>query len=221
MNIHHITLGDLVTENPDAAAVLHRHRLDFCCGGRRTVAEACAEASLDPGALLEEIEALQEQGEEEIVRWDERPLDQLIDHIITRYHEPLRQDLPRLVELARKVEQVHADKPACPFGLADLLQEVWQAVQSHLAKEEQILFPIILGGKGRWAHGPVQAMFVEHEDHGRNLARIRQLTADLTPPAEACESWRELYRALARLEAELMEHIHLENNILFLRALGQ
>lgn len=221
MNVDQITLGDLVTENPDAAGVLHRYRLDFCCGGQRTVAQACAEASLDPDLLLQEIEAQQRAVSEQPVRWDERPMDELIDHIITRFHKPLREQLPRLVELAHKVEQVHANKPTCPFGLAALLEQVWQAVQSHLAKEEQVLFPIIRSGKGRWAHGPVQAMLLEHEDHGRNLQRIRALTGDLTPSAEACESWRELYRALERLEVELMEHIHLENNILFLRALGQ
>jgi len=220
MDTHQITLGDLVTENPAAAAVLHRHKLDFCCGGRRTVADACAEASLDPDVLLGEIEALEQEGSDKPVRWDEQSLEQLMDHIVTRYHDALRADLPQLVELAQKVEEVHADKPSCPFGLASLLEQVWESVQSHLAKEEQVLFPVIRAGKGRWAHGPVQAMFVEHEDHGRNLARIRQLTADLTPPAEACESWRELYRSLQRLEAELMDHIHLENNILFLRALG-
>jgi regulator of cell morphogenesis and NO signaling len=221
MNVDQIILGDLVVENPDAAAVLHRYQLDFCCGGRRTVAQACAEAAIDPVVLLQEIEAQQRVVAEEPVRWDERPLDELIDHIITRFHEPLSQELPRLVELARKVEEVHADKPACPFGLANLLEQVWQAVQSHLAKEEQILFPIIRDGRGGWAHGPVQAMLLEHEDHGQNLRRIRVLTSDLTPPAEACETWREMYRSLESFEAELMEHIHLENNVLFLRALGQ
>jgi regulator of cell morphogenesis and NO signaling len=93
------------------------------------------------------------------------------------------------------------------------------AVDSHLAKEEQILFPLILSGRGKTAHMPVQVMMQEHEDHGQNLQRIRELTSNLQIPDYACASWRELYRSLAQLEVELMDHIHLENNILFPRVL--
>ncbi len=118
------------------------------------------------------------------------------------------------------MEDAHADKPERPAGLADLLTEVRAAVESHLAKEEQILFPLILSGRGQMAHMPVQVMMQEHEDHGENLRRIRELTNDLQIPEYACASWRELYRSLARLEVELMDHIHLENNILFPRALA-
>jgi len=221
MDITQHTLGELVAKSPAAAAVLHRHRLDFCCGGHRTFAEACAEANVSPASILSEIEAGQDVTSDQPARWDERPLAELIDHLEARYHRSLREELPRLAELAGKVEEVHADKPDCPHGLAGLLRQVWQAVQGHLAKEEQVLFPIIRAGKGRWAHGPVAAMLREHEDHGENLRRIRRLTGDLVVPREACASWRELYRSLGRLELELMEHIHLENNILFMRALNQ
>jgi regulator of cell morphogenesis and NO signaling len=92
-------------------------------------------------------------------------------------------------------------------------------VLDHLAKEEQVLFPLIRSGQGRLAAGPAHAMEREHQDHGRNLARMRDLTNDLTPPQEACTTWRALYLRLESLENELMEHIHLENNVLFPRAL--
>jgi regulator of cell morphogenesis and NO signaling len=98
--------------------------------------------------------------------------------------------------------------------------DIRTAVESHLGKEEQILFPLILAGRGQNARMPVQMMIQEHEDHGRNLHRIRELTNNLQLPDYACASWRELYRALAELEVELMDHIHLENNILFPRALA-
>jgi regulator of cell morphogenesis and NO signaling len=124
------------------------------------------------------------------------------------------------VELAGQVERAHVDKPDCPRGLSDLLADVQAAVESHLSKEEKILFPLILAGRGQTAHMPVQAMIHEHEDHGQNLIRIRKLTKDLKLPEYACASWRELYRALGELEVELMDHIHLENNILFPRALA-
>ena len=104
--------------------------------------------------------------------------------------------------------------------LVNLLREIHLAVESHLGKEEQILFPLILAGHGESAHMPIQVMLQEHEDHGQNLQRIRATTSDLTPPSYACDSWRALYRALAKLEIDLMAHIHLENNMLFPRALA-
>jgi regulator of cell morphogenesis and NO signaling len=213
------TLGDLVTAFPEAAKVLQRYRLDYCCGGKQSLGEACAAENIEAEAVLRDIEAAG-MGNVEAARWDQRPLDKLVQHILDRYHAPLRTELPRLIELAGQVERAHADKQDRPKGLADLLTDVQAAVESHLAKEEQILFPLIVSGRGHNARMPVQVMMQEHEDHGRNLQRIRELTNDLTVPEHACASWRELYRALGELEVELMDHIHLENNILFPRALA-
>jgi len=214
------TLGELVTAHPAAAKVLQRHKLDYCCGGKQSLVQACAAGGVDPDAVLEEIGTATAGEERDEARWAERPIPELIGHILDRYHAPLRTELPRLYELARLVESTHADKPACPAGLAELLSEVQEAVESHLAKEEKILFPLILSGRGAMAHMPVQVMVQEHEDHGENLRRIRELTGELQLPDDACASWRELYRSLAQLESDLMEHIHLENNILFPRALA-
>jgi len=213
------TLGDLVTQNPAAAKVFHRYGLDYCCGGKQSLNEACAAGGVDAKTVLREAEAAG-AGERDEVRWDERPIAELIQHILVRYHAPLKTEIPRLVELARLVDRVHADKPDRPRGLAELLVEVRAAVENHLAKEEQILFPLILSGRGQHAHMPIQVMIQEHEDHGQNLRRIREITKDLTLPDHACASWRELYRSLAELEVELMGHIHLENNVLFPRALA-
>jgi regulator of cell morphogenesis and NO signaling len=154
------------------------------------------------------------------IRWDRRPLEELVQHILDRYHAALRTELPWLVQLADKVEDVHRDAPARPTGLFKLLREIQLAVESHLSKEEQILFPLILAGHGDRAQMPIQVMLQEHEDHGQNLQRIRTLTSDLTPPSYACNSWQELYRALRKLEVDLMAHIHLENNVLFPRSLA-
>lgn len=213
------TLGELVTAIPVAARVFHRYGLDFCCGGKQSLEEACAAGHLDPEELLREIKTTAASECDE-ARWDQRPVEELIHHILDRYHAPLRTEIPSLIDLARRVEDVHADKPDRPAGLANLLEEIRAAVESHLAKEEQILFPLILSGRGQTAHMPVQVMVQEHEDHGQNLQRIRELTHDLQIPEYACASWRELYRSLAQLEVELMDHIHLENNILFPRALA-
>ncbi|MBE0565844.1 MAG: iron-sulfur cluster repair protein YtfE [Krumholzibacteria bacterium] len=215
-----MTLADLAVTHPTASKVFHRRGLDYCCGGRRPLAEACAAAGLDPAEILQEIhaaEAAEPRGES--VAWQARPLPELIDFIVGHYHARLREELPELVALAEKVEQSHAGKDTCPCGLADLLRQVHAAVLDHLAKEEQILFPLILAGAGRRTAPPIQVMEHEHRDHGENLARIRELTADLTAPDEACPTWRALYLRLDAFESELMEHIHLENNVLFPRAL--
>jgi regulator of cell morphogenesis and NO signaling len=213
------TLGELVAAIPAAARVFHRYGLDFCCGGKQSLAQACAAEQLDPEAVMQEIETTA-ASEQEQVRWDQRPLEELIQHILDRYHAPLKTEIPRLADLARQVEDAHRDRPDRPAGLADLLEEVRTAVENHLAKEEQVLFPLILSGRGQMAHMPVQVMIKEHEDHGQNLRRIRALTNDLRIPDDACASWRELYRSLAQLEVDLMDHISLENNVLFPRALG-
>ena len=213
------TLGQLATAHPAATRVFLRHRLDFCCGGRQKLADACTKSGLDPRAIVAEIAAANEVPPAE--RWDTKPLPKLIDFILTRFHEPLRRDLPALVEAAQKVERVHGDKPTCPHGLATLLERVHAEIQQHLAKEEQVLFPAIQSeSHGAQVQMPIRVMMQEHDDHGENLQRLRELTADFVPPPEACATWRALYSGLETLEAELMEHIHLENNVLFPRALN-
>ena len=121
--------------------------------------------------------------------------------------------------MAEKVERVHAKKPTCPRGLARHLERMLDAVEEHLAKEEQILFPLIRGGHGPKAQMPIRMMLQEHDDHGAALARTRALTNDLVPPMEACATWKALYLGLGELERDLHTHIHLENHVLFPRAL--
>jgi len=213
------TLADLAVAIPAASRVFHRYGLDFCCHGGRPLAEACAQRGLDAGAILSEIQAEQAAGDS-TTRWDERSLAELIEHIETYYHRRLRAELPELVALAARVEARHAEKPSCPRGLRDHLAAIHEAVLDHLAKEEQILFPMIRSGRARLAVGPINVMESEHLDHAANLRTTRSLTANLTAPAEACPTWRALYLRLLDFEAELMEHIHLENNILFRRVLA-
>jgi regulator of cell morphogenesis and NO signaling len=211
------TLGDLARVDPAATRVFFRHRLDFCCGGGRTLAEACASAGLDPQKILGEIAS--ESGTSDGPSWDTRSQSDLADHIVRHHHEGLRRDFPPLIEAARKVERVHAGKPAVPAGLADELTAFWAEMQSHMLKEEQVLFPAIRrGARGPQVEMPVRVMESEHDHHAVSLERIRQLTGDLEIPAHACATWRALYEGLGASEKDLMQHIHLENNILFHRA---
>jgi len=218
MNPSHVTLSELAINRPGAVGVFQHHGLDFCCHGRRSLAEACTEKGLDPRSVADEIESA-EPVRSVITDWTSRPLTELVDFIERRYHAALRADLPVLIELARKVERVHADKPACPRGLTSHLEAMAEAIDDHLAKEEQVLFPIVRAGRGRMAACPVQVLEHEHEDHGRSLERLKELTGGFRVPAEACASWTALYTGLARLADELVEHIHLENNVVFPRAL--
>jgi regulator of cell morphogenesis and NO signaling len=213
------TLADLAVTHPAASRVFRRHGLDFCCHGRRPLAEACAERGLAAEGVIAEITGEQASAPD-LPRWDERPLGELVHHIVDFYHQRLRVELPELVSLAAKVETRHADKPSCPRGIRRHLEETYQAVLEHLAKEEQVLFPMILAGRGRMAAGPIHVMEAEHDDHAVGLRETRRLTADLVAPEEACPTWRALYLRLAAFEAELMDHIHLENNVLFRRVLA-
>ncbi|MEO6952548.1 MAG: iron-sulfur cluster repair protein YtfE [Polyangia bacterium] len=211
-------LGELARVQPSATRVFLRHRLDFCCGGRRTLADACAEAGLDAKEIMREL-VVEAAGPVEEQDWEGRSQTELADYIVSRYHEGLRRDFPPLIEAARKVERVHAGKPVVPVGLADLLVEFWSEMQTHMMKEEQVLFPMLRrGGHGEQVYMPVRMMEQEHDQHALHLARVRELTGDLAIPAHACATWTALYKGLATIETELMLHIHLENNILFLRA---
>jgi regulator of cell morphogenesis and NO signaling len=213
------SLADLAVARPAASRVFRRHRLDFCCHGGRPLEAACAERGLTADTVLAEIDA-EEAAAGAPPRWDERPVAEIVDHVVSHYHRRLRQELPELVEMAAKVEARHAGKASCPRGLRAHLEEVHEAVLSHLAKEEQILFPMILAGRGRLAGGPIHVMEAEHDDHAEGLRKTRRLTADLSAPDEACATWRALYLRLGELEVELMDHIHLENNVLFRRVLA-
>jgi regulator of cell morphogenesis and NO signaling len=213
-----VRLADLATTRAGASRVFHRHRLDFCCGGQRDLAAACAEKGLDPDVVLAEI-ADEERSQRSFERLDEVSAGALIDRILERFHEPHRAEIARLLTMARKVERVHRDKATCPVGLAAHVARMQEELEAHMQKEEQVLFPLIRSGRGHLARMPVQVMEAEHRDHARNLQTLRRLTNDYTPPDEACTTWRALFLGLSELERDLMVHIHLENNVLFPNAL--
>jgi regulator of cell morphogenesis and NO signaling len=214
------TVGKLAAEYPIATRVFARHHIDYCCGGGRPLAEICEKNGLDAHRVLGEIEAEIATAPFQPERWDTAPLGEVIDHILAAYHRPLGEELRRLEMMARKVLSVHGDKD--PERLHELV-EVYVALEEelidHMAKEEQILFPAIRSGQGAVMDGPVDVMLSEHDSAGAALRRLRELTDGYQPPAEACTTWRALYHGLAVLEEDMHQHIHIENNILFPRAL--
>lgn len=212
------TLADLAVAYPAASRVFRRHGLDYCCHGRRPVATACVERGLDADALLAEISS-ETSPSGDAARWFERSLPEIVARVVDWYHARLRDELPLLLQMARKVEAVHAEKPSVPRGLAAHLEELARELLDHLEKEEQGLFPILLSGRAGAPAVTIIALEREHDDVALALQKTRELTTDLVPPAEACTTWRALYLRLDALEEELMEHVHLENNVLFRRAL--
>lgn len=213
------TLADLAVAFPAASRVFRRHGLDYCCHGRRPVSEACAERGLDADALLSEVSA-ETRAASDVETWSDRPLPELVERIVSWYHARLRAELPLLLQMARKVEAVHAEKTTVPAGLTDHLEALTRTLLDHLEKEERDLFPILLSGRVGAPSVTIVALEREHEDVALALQKTRALTTDLVPPAEACTTWRALYLRLDELEGELMEHVHLENNVLFRRALS-
>ncbi|MCB9740739.1 MAG: iron-sulfur cluster repair di-iron protein [Deltaproteobacteria bacterium] len=213
------TVADLAATRPKALRVLHRHGIDFCCGGRRTVAEACERAGVSADQLLAEVAEL-EASEPADERWDTAPLGELIDHIIDRHHRPLDDELPRLLQMAHRVVQVHGHKQ--PDRLPALFETVLALrddLLPHMHKEEAILFPWMRSGRGADAQSPVRVMLYEHEAVGELLEKLRALTDGYTAPPGACATWRGLFQGLSELDEDLRLHIHLENNVLFPRAL--
>ncbi|HLT03438.1 MAG TPA: iron-sulfur cluster repair protein YtfE [Pseudomonas sp.] len=211
------TLGEIATSLPGATRVLSRYKLDFCCGGQQTLRAACNQLHLDANHIAEQLQALG-GGAGDQPDWREASNDALIDHLLTRYHARHREQLPELIRLASRVEQVHGHSADCPNGLAEHLWNMQQELESHMLKEEKILFPMLRSEPAHpHAHAPIAVMRFEHDQHGEALARLAEMTDDITPPANACNTWRALYRGLEELRDDLMLHIHLENNILFAR----
>lgn len=215
------TVGALAAERPASVKVFHRHGIDFCCGGGISLERACEKRGLDVALLQREIDDEEKRGAGEATNWQERPLDELIDHIVANYHRPLEEELPRLEGLARKVTAVHGDRHPELAALLDTYVELALDLAPHMMREERILFPAILGGDRDYLPNPVETSQLEHETSGELLARIRNLTGRFALPTDACGSFRALWQGLEDLERSLFEHIHLENNILFPRALRE
>ena len=209
-------LGDIARELPGAAAVFRRYQLDYCCGGNQTLREAAAAAGIDARSVERDLAALAPAPSEA----PEEPLP-LIDHILVRYHETHRRELPELIALARRVEQRHAEHPQVPQGLAGLLEHMAEALEEHMQKEERILFPMMRAGGVPMIMGPIQVMEHEHVEHGEKLRQLEALTRNHTPPADACTSWHALYAGTRKLVDDVMQHIHLENHVLFPQFSGE
>jgi regulator of cell morphogenesis and NO signaling len=214
------TVGQIATDHPLATRVFARHKIDYCCGGGSPLKNVCEKEGLNAEGLLEEIKKELETIDYDEKKWNKEPLSDLIDHILSTYHRPLDEELPRLEQMVRKVHDVHGDKdPEMFTELKNVYLGLKSELENHMMKEEQILFPMVKRGEGSMAGGPVNVMMLEHDNAGNALKRFRELTNDYNVPEEACNTWKALWHGLEAMEESLHQHIHLENNILFPRAL--
>ena len=207
------TVGEIAANLPGATAVFRRFGMDFCCKGNVALADSARERGVVLADVERALAALDNAAPSAVPQ--ESPA--LVDHIISRYHDTHRRELPELIQLARKVEKVHAKRSDVPRGLADLLERMSIELQQHMAKEELILFPAMKQSMAAGLDMPIARMRHEHDDHGAHLRELDRLTNGITVPSDACRTWQALYAGLAKLVDDLMEHIHLENNVLFPR----
>ncbi|MFU8806990.1 MAG: iron-sulfur cluster repair di-iron protein [Bradymonadaceae bacterium] len=216
------TVNEITRRFPNSTRVFARHKISFCCGGGVSLAEACNGRNVDVARVIAELErenALEQPSA--LDGWSERPIPELVEHILERYHRPLDEELPRLAFLSSKVARVHGERDAALPRIAAVFFSLHEELENHFRKEEQILFPMITSGAYQQASAPIAVMLAEHDVADDLLRKLRELTRDYTVPVGACGSWRALWAGLEALELSLHEHIHLENNILFERVLQE
>ena len=225
------TVRELAAVNPSAARIFERFGIDYCCGGEKSLAEACTAAR----ANLDEVKtALEKPAPETKERdWQKASLAELVAHIVAKHHQFTREEIARLTPLIAKVEGVHGQNHPELDQVRGLFRGLAQEMTMHMMKEEHMLFPYIeqlekaVNRGARPAppmfgtvQNPVRMMMMEHDSSGEALRRIRELTGGYAAPVDACVSYQTLYKALQDFEADLHQHIHLENNILFPRAVA-
>lgn len=214
MALEHLSVGEIAVILPAATEVFRRHKIDFCCKGDALLVSEAERRGLDLAAIEAELHGLESPGEPVPAETAD-----LIAHIIERYHKVHRLEFPAVIEMARRVESVHQERADCPRGLAELLSNMFEDLEDHQHKEEAILFPAMIAGMGPVLRDPIARMMRDHEELGDLLAFMAELTDDFVAPEGACGTWRALYAGCSKLDADLREHVHLENNILFRRFL--
>lgn len=207
--------SECATTQPGIAELLRCHGIARCFGEERPLRDILSERGLDVAEFDTQTTALAANSRKGVPK----ETGAMIDYILIRYHQTHRRDLAELILLADKVETVHSDDPAAPQGLAACLAEIEAELESHMEKEEQILFPMMKSGGHPMIAHPIAVMMAEHDSHAAQLARLEALTSNFTPPEHACGSWRALCKGVEALTTDLVAHMDLENTVLFPRFL--
>lgn len=233
MAVTECTVGQLATELPTSIRVFEAWKIDYCCGGRTPLPAACAAVGKTVDEFLAELERAAVVPDAATRDWSTGTLTSMVSNIVAMYHVYTREELQTLAPIAKKVLGVHGEQHPELADVVTLVGDLTRDLLPHMLKEEQVLFPYVAQLEDAVASGvpaptpffgtvknPVRMMMLEHDRVGELLARLRAVTSDYTPPESACFSYRELYRRLAEFELRTHEHVHIENNIYFPRAVA-
>jgi regulator of cell morphogenesis and NO signaling len=227
------TIREIALEMPVTTRIFEEFKIDYCCGGRKPFAEACANAGIEPKMVLEKIERVLESfgNSHEFDYLEVKTASELIDYILEKHHVFTKKEIVRLTDLMEKVFRRHGQQHAELFELKETFQLLCDDLIEHMRKEEMVLFPFVktlevsIAGNlavapphFRTVRNPVRVMMQEHDTAGDLLRKMREISSDYLLPEGACPSFTGLYFGLQDLEKDLHQHIHLENNILFHRA---
>ena len=229
------TVRELAIEIPNAARTFDKLGIDYCCGGSKSMSDACVHAKVPVENVLKALEQAGNLGpapEAGQPDFSAGTLGSLIEHIVTTHHTYVKQEIPRLQQLLKKVVAVHGKTHPELSRIQQAFEGMSSELTSHMMKEEHILFPHIVALENAVSRGrpkprpvcgtvsnPVHMMELEHESAGAALKEMSAVSSNYTPPEEACFSYKTLYSALKEFESDLHQHVHLENNILFPRAI--
>lgn len=230
-NLNEETVGAIVAENFKAAAIFQKYKIDFCCKGNIPLREACAASYANEAHVVKEIKEVLSQQEVAINDYNSWPLDLLADYIEKKHHRFVGAQIPVIKGFLAKIVEVHGSKHPELVQVKELFSQSADELSHHMMKEERILFPsvkeMIAADAAQQLYAPffgtiknpVAVMMSEHENEGDRFREISRLTNGYTPPADACTTYRVAFESLKEFEKDLHTHIHLENNILFPKAL--
>lgn len=216
---------DIVNELPKSSDVFKKHRIDFCCGGNIPLAQAIEEWHVDEATILAELKDVYEQGAntENLEVWTNSDSNTIIDHVISHYHNPLREELAMLSPYVTKISRVHGDNHPELIKVSELFYAFKKEMLEHAEKEETVAFPLIRGLEANTVEDRAGAIALihelekEHDAAGAILREIREITSDFALPGDACGTYTLVFKRLEALEGDTFIHVHLENNILFPR----
>lgn len=224
---------DIALSNPAARQILEDAGVDYCCGGGKSLQEACLHTNVPAEEILNRLRENSKHVDASETNWISAPLSDLTGHIRAKHHGYTREAIPRVGQLLERVQARHGRNHPEIGGIQELFTKVGQEMIAHMQKEEMVLFPYIealeKSAQGnrqletpffQTVRNPVQTMMTEHDHAGELVKLIRKASADYTPPMDACTSYKALYQNLREFEADLHKHVHLENNILFPRAVA-
>ena len=221
-------IGEYVAKDYRTAAIFKKHKIDFCCNGNITIEDACIKKGIDSQLLIEELESILHSANEQFIDYASWPLDLLIEYIEKKHHRYVEERLPILRQFLDKLCRVHGEHYPELLKINTLFTASASELASHMKKEELILFPYVKkmvnntkieSPQFNSIKSPVSMMMQEHDHEGERFRQIAGLTNNYTPPENACNTFKATYALLEEFEKDLHLHIHLENNILFPKAI--